>query len=61
MSRPKNFTLFVFAGLLELVVGLGFSIFIGLTHSWLYGLLLAGGFFISANLMFLLAWRKLEQ
>ena len=59
MAAPKNFWMFLFAGLLELLLGLGFSVYVGLSHSWAYAALIALGFFVSANVMFMIAFKKL--
>ncbi|HEY9843240.1 MAG: hypothetical protein ACAI44_10270 [Candidatus Sericytochromatia bacterium] len=59
MASPRNFRMFILAGALELLLGLGFSVFVGLTHSWVYAAIIAVGFFISANVMFMIAYKKL--
>ena len=58
-NAPRNFWIFVFAGVLELIVGLGMAAFVGMTNSWTLGLLIACGFFVSANVMFVFAFKKL--
>lgn len=45
-------------GFLELTIGLGVSLFIGLTQSKLLGLVLATGFFLTANFMFYMAYQR---
>lgn len=59
MAAPKNFWIFVIAGVIELLVGLGMSVYVGTSFSWLYGGLLALGFFLSANVLFMIAIKKL--
>ena len=58
-SAPKHFWIFIIAAGIELLVGLGVSVWVGMSHSWLYAALLAVGFFISANVMFMIAYKKL--
>lgn len=60
MSAPKNFWIFVIAGVIELIVGLGTSIYISMTQSWTLGIVLALGFFMSANMMFMIAYKKIR-
>lgn len=59
MAAPKNFWLFIIIGVLDLVVGLGMSVVVGMSHSWALAMLLGVGFFLTANLMFMLAMKKL--
>lgn len=60
-AQRRNFWLFLAVGLLDLGVGLGVSIYVGLSHSWQIALVLAIGFFVSANLMFYFAFQKLKR
>lgn len=59
-KAPRNFWIFLFAGIAELLVGMLMTVFVGLSHSWAFALLIGLGFFVSANLMFLFAYRKLH-
>lgn len=59
-SAPKHFWIFVLAGALELCLGLGFSIFVGMSHSWLYAMIIALGFFVTANILFMIAFKKIS-
>ena len=59
MAAPKNFWLFIIIGVLDLVVGLAMSVIVGMTHSWPLAMVLGMGFLITANLMFMLAMKKL--
>ena len=59
MKAPKNFLKLIFFGVLDLFVGLAVSLYIGITQSWLLGFVLALGFFVSANVLFYAAYRKL--
>lgn len=54
----NNFWIFLVGGFIELTIGLGISLFIGLTQSKMIGLVLATGFFISANFMFFMAYKR---
>lgn len=60
MTTPtrNNFWIFLVGGFLELTVGLGVSLFIGLTQSKMLGLVLATGFFLTANFMFYMAYQR---
>lgn len=59
-AQRRNFWLFVMVGVLDLLIGLGVSVYIGLSQGWLLGMILALGFFMSANLMFYFALQKLK-
>lgn len=56
---PRNFWLFIFVGLLDLILGLGLAIYTGISQSWLLGGIIALGFFCSANFLFYMAYKKL--
>ncbi len=60
MTTParNNFWLFLVGGFVELTIGLALSLFVGLTQSWIWGLVLATGFFITANFMFFMAYQR---
>lgn len=60
MSAPSNFWLLIGIALLDLLVGGALAIFIGFNHSWLYAGILGLGFFISANILFAVAWQKVK-
>lgn len=60
MSGPRHFWLLVGVGLLDLLLGLALSIFVGLKISLLMAGVVALSFFISANTFFYLAYRKLR-
>lgn len=59
-AQRRNFWLFVMVGVLDLLIGLGVSVYIGLSQGWLLAMILALGFFMSANLMFYFALQKLK-
>lgn len=60
MTKPvrNNFWIFLIGGFVELTVGLAVSLYIGLTQSQMIGLVLATGFFVSANFMFYMAYQR---
>ncbi|MBF2052431.1 MAG: hypothetical protein IGS03_03075 [Candidatus Sericytochromatia bacterium] len=59
-AQRRNFWLFLMVGVLDLLIGLSVSVYIGLSQSWLLAMILALGFFMSANLMFYFALQKLK-
>ena len=46
------------AGLIELVVGLVLCLIVGTQVSWPSAMMLAAGFFVSANLLFFFAMKR---